>query len=84
MAETMASKSPVAVQNSKIALLYARDHSVTDGLDQIVRTSPKSSTHFFLLVHNGVFPLNSTPKDTDVVVLKFLGENFYAIFFSFA
>ncbi|XP_066959336.1 delta(3,5)-Delta(2,4)-dienoyl-CoA isomerase, mitochondrial [Macrobrachium rosenbergii] len=33
MAETIAGKSPVAVQNTKTSLVYARDHSVQEGLD---------------------------------------------------
>ena len=37
-AEVIASKSPTAVQVSKVALVYARDHSVSEGLDNIVST----------------------------------------------
>lgn len=33
MAEEIAGRSPVAVQGTKINLIYARDHSVTEGLD---------------------------------------------------
>ncbi|GFS11693.1 delta(3,5)-Delta(2,4)-dienoyl-CoA isomerase, mitochondrial-like [Elysia marginata] len=33
MATTIASKSPVAVQGSKVNLVYSRDHSVSEGLD---------------------------------------------------
>jgi len=36
MATSIAEKSPVAVAGSKAALNYARDHSVNDGLEQIV------------------------------------------------
>jgi len=36
-AATIASKSPVAVQGTKISLLYSRDHSVPDSLQQAVR-----------------------------------------------
>ena len=36
VAETIASKSPVAVQGSKINLLFSRDHSVQDGLNYMV------------------------------------------------
>lgn len=32
-ARTIASKSPVAIQGSKINLIYSRDHSVSEGLD---------------------------------------------------
>jgi delta(3,5)-delta(2,4)-dienoyl-CoA isomerase len=34
-AKLIASKSPVAVQGTKIALVYARDHSVADALEQV-------------------------------------------------
>lgn len=35
LAEEIASKSPVAVQGSKINLIYSRDHSVSESLDYI-------------------------------------------------
>ncbi|XP_077261175.1 delta(3,5)-Delta(2,4)-dienoyl-CoA isomerase, mitochondrial [Temnothorax americanus] len=35
VAEDIASKSPVAVQGSKMNLVYSRDHSVQEGLDHI-------------------------------------------------
>ena len=35
MAQDIASKSPVAIAGVKQSLIYARDHSVTDGLEQI-------------------------------------------------
>nr|XP_031836332.1 delta(3,5)-Delta(2,4)-dienoyl-CoA isomerase, mitochondrial isoform X1 [Nomia melanderi] len=35
LAKTIASKSPVAVQGSKLSLVYSRDHSVQEGLDHI-------------------------------------------------
>lgn len=35
IAENIASKSPVAVQGSKISMIYSRDHSVQEGLDHI-------------------------------------------------
>ncbi|KAJ8910019.1 hypothetical protein NQ315_003985 [Exocentrus adspersus] len=35
VAESIASKSPVAVQGTKTSLVYSRDHSVQDGLDHI-------------------------------------------------
>ena len=37
MAATIASKSPVAVQGTKMALVYARDHSTEEGLEQVAR-----------------------------------------------
>lgn len=36
LAENIANKSPVAVQGSKLSLIYSRDHSVQEGLDHIV------------------------------------------------
>ena len=33
MAALIASKSPVAVQNSKVVLVHARDHSVPESLE---------------------------------------------------
>jgi len=35
LAEEIASKSPVAIQGTKTNIIYARDHSVQEGLDQI-------------------------------------------------
>jgi len=35
-ARTIAAKSPVAVQGTKMSLVYARDHSVPDSLQQVV------------------------------------------------
>jgi len=35
-ATIIASKSPVVVQGTKISLLYSRDHSVPDSLQQVV------------------------------------------------
>ena len=36
MAKTIASKSPVAVQGTKMNLNFARDHTVDEGLEYIV------------------------------------------------
>lgn len=36
VASEIASKSPVAVQGTKMNLVYSRDHTVQEGLDQIV------------------------------------------------
>ena len=38
MASDIAGKSPVAVQGTKVNLNYARDHSVQDALEFVVRT----------------------------------------------
>lgn len=37
LASEISSKSPVAVQGSKINLIYSRDHSVDESLDYMVR-----------------------------------------------
>lgn len=39
MAAEIAARSPVAVQGTKIHLLYSRDHSVAEGLDYMVTHS---------------------------------------------
>ena len=55
MAEKMAQMSPVAIQGTKTSLNYSRDHSVEEGLEQIVRTIyfkfrwAKSSFFLFLI-----------------------------------
>ena len=36
-AALIATKSPVAVQGTKISLVFSRDHSVQEGLDHVVR-----------------------------------------------
>ena len=35
-ASLIASKSPIAVQGTKISLVYSRDHSVKEGLEHVV------------------------------------------------
>jgi Delta3,5-Delta2,4-dienoyl-CoA isomerase len=37
VAKAIAAKSPVAVQGTKVNLNYSRDHSVRDGLENMVR-----------------------------------------------
>ena len=39
LAELIASKSPIAVQGSKVNLNYSRDHTVQEGLDFAVSDS---------------------------------------------
>lgn len=39
LATEISSKSPVAVQSTKVNLVYARNHSVTEGLNYVVRRS---------------------------------------------
>jgi delta(3,5)-delta(2,4)-dienoyl-CoA isomerase len=36
LAKEIASKSPIAVQGSKINLIYSRDHGVEEGLEYMV------------------------------------------------
>jgi delta(3,5)-delta(2,4)-dienoyl-CoA isomerase len=36
LAKVIAAKSPIAVQGSKVNLVFSRDHSVQDGLQFIV------------------------------------------------
>lgn len=36
IAETIANKSPVAIQGTKRSLVYSRDHTVDEGLENIV------------------------------------------------
>eukprot|EP00058_Branchiostoma_floridae_P019058 XP_002604547.1 hypothetical protein BRAFLDRAFT_58778 [Branchiostoma floridae] len=35
LASTIASKSPIAVQGTKVSMVYSRDHSVQEGLDHV-------------------------------------------------
>ena len=49
LARGLAEKSPVAVQNTKHHLNYARDHSVDEGLEYIVSTDDfETSMPFFI------------------------------------
>lgn len=41
MAAEMAARSPVAVQGTKVNLIYSRDHSVAQGLDYMVAPNPR-------------------------------------------
>ena len=36
VASLIATKSPIAVQGTKVSLVFSRDHSVPEGLDHIV------------------------------------------------
>lgn len=40
MAAEIAGRSPVAVQGTKVNLIYSRDHSVAQGLDYMVALKP--------------------------------------------
>lgn len=44
LAAEISSKSPVAVQGTKVNLLYSRDHSVAEGLNFMVRLSIRPIT----------------------------------------
>lgn len=46
MAGEIAGRSPVAVQGTKVNLVYSRDHSVAEGLDYMVTTFLISRLHF--------------------------------------
>lgn len=46
LAAEISTKSPVAVQGTKVNLLYSRDHSVADGLNYMVRLSLQPITAF--------------------------------------
>ncbi len=53
LAETIASKSPVAVQGSKVNLVYARDNTVENSLDYAVSVcecDPFSCTYNYTLI----------------------------------
>lgn len=43
----IASKSPVAVQGSKVNLVYSRDHSVQEGLKYMVKIILNIFKYFF-------------------------------------
>ena len=52
LAEKIAAKSPIAVQGTKKALVYARDHTVQDSLDQVVSCKKiEPSARFCLKYH---------------------------------
>lgn len=62
MAVEIAGRSPVAVQGTKINLLYARDHSVAEALDYMVRTDtskkePSASQLQLINAHSTLFLL---------------------------
>ncbi|MEQ2210537.1 putative enoyl CoA hydratase, partial [Xenoophorus captivus] len=50
MAGEIAARSPVAVQGTKLNLIYSRDHSVAEGLHYMVETLPFFSPPGKLLV----------------------------------
>ena len=50
LASLIASKSPVAVQGSKVNLNYSRDHTVDESLDYIVCTLNNNSLLLLLLL----------------------------------
>ena len=62
LAQLMASKSPVAVQGSKVNLNYSRDHTVQEGLDFAVRDLVSVPDHMsWSLFHAGGMELNHAP-----------------------
>ena len=50
MAKTIANKSPVAVQGSKVILNYSHDHSVDEGLEYVVSAN-MSTLVLYTVVH---------------------------------
>lgn len=52
IAGEIASRSPVAVQGTKINLLYSRDHSVSEGLDYMVKICLRHVQHYEGLMNN--------------------------------
>ena len=50
-ADLIASKSPIAVQGTKVSMVYSRDHTVAEGLDHIVSFCVKSlyAVQFFII-----------------------------------
>lgn len=50
VAKDIASKSPIAVQTTKMQLNYARDHSVDEGLDYIVSIFHQLTCNFSINV----------------------------------
>jgi hypothetical protein len=62
IAEEISKKSPVAVQGTKVSIVFGRDHSVQEGLNQIV-----SSLCFILVTNNFVYQSNKK----SYIILKF-------------
>lgn len=46
MAAEIAGRSPVAVQGTKINLVYSRDHSVAEGLDYMVALAAENPPNY--------------------------------------
>lgn len=56
MAAEIAARSPVAVQGTKIHLLYSRDHSVAEGLDYMVTHSQLTSPRMITTLNPNSIP----------------------------
>lgn len=50
LAKVIASKSPVAIQGTKIALNFSRDHSVADGLNFMVSSVASILKYIIILL----------------------------------
>lgn len=50
LAKVIASKSPVAIQGTKIALNFSRDHSVADGLNFMVSSLASILKYIIILL----------------------------------
>lgn len=69
LAVSISEKSPIAVQSSKINMIYSRDHSVQEGLDYIVSLTLNASflttqlglafLHTFEFLSNAEYWLNT-------------------------
>lgn len=51
IAGEIAGRSPVAVQGTKVNLIYSRDHSVAEGLDYMVTTLKQSQHEAAIFLH---------------------------------
>jgi hypothetical protein len=59
IAKTIASKSPIAVQGSKVNLVYSRDHSVEEGLKFMVTIFGRKILHTFIILRYDLRCLNN-------------------------
>jgi len=65
VAEEIASKSPIAVQGTKVAINYARDHSVADSLEQIATWNGACLLSEDLIKSAQAVMQRQTPADVD-------------------
>ena len=65
VAAEIASKSPIAVQGTKVAMNYARDHSVADSLDQIATWNGAALLSEDIIKSAQAFMERKTPAEID-------------------